>query len=91
VVVIKNRFIDVIYIMMKKIVSNFDKQTATNKNLLLLIKSSRSISEDDDVANWIDILPKMSVEQKNRLHEILLHEQLRLEKIDRKYEVEQKE
>jgi|GEM_PF-2966853 len=77
--------------MMKKIVSNFDKQTATNKNLLLLIKSSRSISEDDDVANWIDILPKMSVEQKNRLHEILLHEQLRLEKIDRKYEVEQKE
>lgn len=58
---------------------------ADDPELINLILKSKALETDKDKQNWFSLLPLMTVEQINKLKEILQKEKDKLEEIEKKY------
>lgn len=58
---------------------------SADPELINLILKSKALETDKDKQNWLSLLPLMTVEQINKLKEILLKEKNKLIEIEQKY------
>lgn len=55
-------------------------------DVIEMVLKSKSIDTDEEKQSWFDLLPVMNDEQLDKLREILLREQRKLQEIESRYE-----
>ena len=66
----------------------FKRPKDMDKKLYYLIITSWSMDDDEEKQYWIDIYNEMDKEQRERLYNILETERLKINKINKKFELE---
>ncbi len=68
-----------------------DEFLMTMSDLIALVLNSKSIDNKEEKQSWFSLLPMMSIEQINKLRDILVREKEKLQEIEKKYETKKEE